>query len=90
MIRRRLHGLSRCISYNMNVFHNKTRNEKNFRKQYRVMEEIGRGGFGIVYKGERTDDGAPVAIKFIEHRNVRDWTTVSALVPHSVELSNLL
>lgn len=50
---------------------------KNLYKQYTILEEIGRGGFGIVYKAIRRSDGAAVAIKFIDHRHVRKWTVVS-------------
>jgi len=32
---------------------------------YRIDREIGRGGMGVVYRGTRTQDGLPVAIKTI-------------------------
>ncbi|KAK6015066.1 hypothetical protein OSTOST_19518, partial [Ostertagia ostertagi] len=41
---------------------------KEFRRQYTVLEEIGRGGFGIVYRAVRIADGLPVAVKFREHK----------------------
>ncbi|VDO12670.1 unnamed protein product [Haemonchus placei] len=58
---------------------------KEFRRQYSVLEEIGRGGFGIVYRAVRIADGLPVAVKFVEHRHVREWTlTGSQLIPSEV------
>ncbi|MCP9259219.1 BMA-PRK-1 [Dirofilaria immitis] len=47
---------------------------KQFRKKYTILEELGRGGFGIVYKAKRNEDNAPVAVKFVEHKRVREWT----------------
>lgn len=32
---------------------------------YELLEEIGRGGVGVVYRARRVDDGWPVAIKFL-------------------------
>ncbi|VDK55003.1 unnamed protein product [Anisakis simplex] len=85
MIRRKLQDLTLCISYNVTFLHDKAHSYKNFRKQYSISEEIGRGGFGIVYKAERTEDGTPVAVKFVEHRHVRDWTTTcKQLVPTEI------
>uniref|UniRef100_A0A915PHG9 Serine/threonine-protein kinase 1 n=1 Tax=Setaria digitata TaxID=48799 RepID=A0A915PHG9_9BILA len=68
MLCRRLQDLTYCISYNVNFLNDKAHGAKQFRKKYTILEELGRGGFGIVYKAERNDDSAPVAVKFIEHR----------------------
>ncbi|KAK6021196.1 hypothetical protein OSTOST_13142, partial [Ostertagia ostertagi] len=58
---------------------------KEFRRQYTVLEEIGRGGFGIVYRAVRIADGLPVAVKFVEHKHVREWTlTGNQLIPSEV------
>lgn len=43
-----------------------------------MLEELGRGGFGIVYRAERNEDNAPVAVKFVEHKRVREWTMVNS------------
>ncbi|VDM64202.1 unnamed protein product [Angiostrongylus costaricensis] len=49
------------------------------------MEEISRGGFGIVYRAVRLSDNLPVAVKFVEHKHVREWTlTCSQLMPSEV------
>uniref|UniRef100_A0A9J2PZI1 Serine/threonine-protein kinase 1 n=1 Tax=Ascaris lumbricoides TaxID=6252 RepID=A0A9J2PZI1_ASCLU len=79
MIRRKIQDLTLCITYNVNFLHDKAHGSKNFRKQYSISEEIGRGGFGIVYKAERNEDGAPVAVKFVEHRH-----TCKQLVPTEI------
>uniref|UniRef100_A0A0N5BPB0 non-specific serine/threonine protein kinase n=1 Tax=Strongyloides papillosus TaxID=174720 RepID=A0A0N5BPB0_STREA len=44
-----------------------------FKKNYQLKGEIGRGGFGIVYRGVRISDEIPVAVKFIERRHIREW-----------------
>ncbi|ORX47267.1 kinase-like protein [Piromyces finnis] len=47
-----------------------------FSKKYRVKEEMGRGGFGLVFVAERISDGVEVAIKFI----IKEKVPVSAWV----------
>ncbi|VDM37629.1 unnamed protein product [Toxocara canis] len=44
-----------------------------FKKTYRLKGELGRGGFGIVYRAVRISDETPVAVKFIERGYVREW-----------------
>ena len=44
--------------------------------RYRIMEEIGRGGMGIVYRAEHLLMGRPVAIKLIHPRLVSHPQTV--------------
>ncbi|VDL78202.1 unnamed protein product [Nippostrongylus brasiliensis] len=44
-----------------------------FKKHYRLKGELGRGGFGIVYRAVRVADELPVAVKFIDRRSVREW-----------------
>ncbi|KAM3723847.1 Serine/threonine-protein kinase [Dirofilaria immitis] len=74
MLCRRLQDLTYCISYNINFLNDKAHGAKQFRKKYTILEELGRGGFGIVYKAKRNEDNAPVAVKFVEHKRVREWT----------------
>uniref|UniRef100_A0A1I7X8P4 non-specific serine/threonine protein kinase n=1 Tax=Heterorhabditis bacteriophora TaxID=37862 RepID=A0A1I7X8P4_HETBA len=85
MLKRKLQDLTVCCSYQINFLHQKAHSAKEFRRQYRVLEEIGRGGFGIVYKAIRSVDGLPVAVKFVEHKHVREWTmTCNQLIPSEV------
>jgi len=60
--------LDRCFS---NYSYN-----QEFSKKYRVKEEMGRGGFGLVFVAERISDGVEVAVKFI----IKDKVPVSAWV----------
>ncbi|VDK65506.1 unnamed protein product [Anisakis simplex] len=48
-----------------------------FKKTYRLKGELGRGGFGIVYRAVRISDDTPVAVKFIERRHVREWAKLN-------------
>ncbi|VDO09585.1 unnamed protein product, partial [Brugia timori] len=50
-----------------------SRGLSNFKKRYKLKGELGRGGFGIVYRGMRICDELPVAIKFIDRDQVRNW-----------------
>ncbi|GMT17108.1 hypothetical protein PFISCL1PPCAC_8405 [Pristionchus fissidentatus] len=85
MIKRKLQDLTACCAYQVNFLHAKVHDWREFRRQYEVCEEIGRGGFGVVYAGTRISDEATVAIKFIEHRHVREWTVAgSHLIPSEV------
>uniref|UniRef100_A0A0K0DDX0 Serine/threonine-protein kinase 1 n=1 Tax=Angiostrongylus cantonensis TaxID=6313 RepID=A0A0K0DDX0_ANGCA len=85
MLKRKLQDLTVCCSYQINFLHQKAHSAKEFRRQYVVMEEISRGGFGIVYRAVRLSDSLPVAVKFVEHKHVREWTlTCNQLIPSEV------
>ncbi|PAV74793.1 hypothetical protein WR25_11811 [Diploscapter pachys] len=82
MLKRKLQDLTVCCSYQVDFLHQKAHSAKEFKRQYKVLEEIGRGGFGIVYKATRICDNLPVAVKFVEHKHVREWTmTCHQLIP---------
>ncbi|CAI4230684.1 unnamed protein product [Auanema sp. JU1783] len=82
MLKRKLQDLTVCCTYKIDFFHQKAHSAKEFRRQYGVLDEIGRGGFGIVYKAVRISDSLPVAVKFVEHKHVREWTmTCNQLIP---------
>jgi serine/threonine protein kinase len=44
--------------------------------RYRCWEQIGMGGFGRVFAGERLSDTKPVAIKVINRENITNWDKV--------------
>lgn len=41
-----------------------------------ITSKLGEGGFGIVYAGVRLNDNAPIAVKYIYHKDVWRWHTV--------------
>ncbi|GMR42031.1 hypothetical protein PMAYCL1PPCAC_12226 [Pristionchus mayeri] len=56
---------------------NSSRGFAKFRKNYKLKGEIGRGGFGIVYRAVRMSDEMPVAVKFIDRRGIKEWGKIS-------------
>uniref|UniRef100_A0A0R3RLA3 non-specific serine/threonine protein kinase n=1 Tax=Elaeophora elaphi TaxID=1147741 RepID=A0A0R3RLA3_9BILA len=71
-IARKVKKLATLQLYNLKVLLN-GRGLSNFKKRYKLKGELGRGGFGIVYRGIRICDELPVAIKFIDRDQVRNW-----------------
>uniref|UniRef100_A0A0N4ZKE2 Serine/threonine-protein kinase 1 n=1 Tax=Parastrongyloides trichosuri TaxID=131310 RepID=A0A0N4ZKE2_PARTI len=76
MLKKKFHNWSMRLTYHFSCLHPREHSLKCFRSQYKLLEEIGRGGFGIVYKAVRLSDGSPVAVKYILHQHVRDWKIV--------------
>ena len=47
-----------------------------FIHKYNVGTVLGKGGFGVVYAGVRSDNGAQVAVKHVPRSRIIDWTKV--------------
>ncbi|VDM63047.1 unnamed protein product [Angiostrongylus costaricensis] len=60
-----------------------------FKKHYKLKGELGRGGFGIVYRAVRISDELPVAVKFIDRRTVREWGKVNKLYEFQINDEHL-
>ncbi|TKR66769.1 hypothetical protein L596_023012 [Steinernema carpocapsae] len=85
MIKKKIQDLTVCFTYNVNFLQHKSHSQKQFKRDFRICDEIGRGGFGIVYDAIRVEDSQPVAVKFVEHKHVREWTMTSKqLIPTEI------
>lgn len=54
-----------------------------FEKSYKVGHVLGKGGFGVVYSGQRNSDGLQVAIKHVSKAKIKDWAEVGREVVFS-------
>uniref|UniRef100_A0A1I7YX23 Serine/threonine-protein kinase 1 n=1 Tax=Steinernema glaseri TaxID=37863 RepID=A0A1I7YX23_9BILA len=85
MIKKKIQDLTVCFTYNVTFLQHKSHSQKQFKRDFRICDEIGRGGFGIVYDAIRVEDSQPVAVKFVEHKHVREWTMTSKqLIPTEI------
>jgi len=50
------------------------RSKKKFHSRYEIKEEIGKGGFGVVYAGVRRSDNLAVAVKVVSHNEELEET----------------
>ncbi|CAJ0601903.1 unnamed protein product [Cylicocyclus nassatus] len=59
----------------------------NFKRQYKLGAELGRGGFGTVYCGFRMCDNLTVACKYVMRSNVTEWACMDGrMVPLEIVL----
>jgi serine/threonine-protein kinase len=47
---------------------------------YRILDELGRGAMGIVYRAQRIDDGRPVAVKILHSDRAREPAAAAQFV----------
>ncbi|EFP00197.1 hypothetical protein CRE_18703 [Caenorhabditis remanei] len=48
-----------------------------FEKNYKIKAELGRGGFGVVYRAVRMSDNTTVAVKFVKAKRVKQWGEIN-------------
>ncbi|KAI6188787.1 Protein kinase domain-containing protein [Aphelenchoides besseyi] len=84
MLKRRIQDLTVCFTYNFSCLHPQHRGRKEF-GPFNILTTFYRGGFGIVYRAYRIRDGLPVAVKYVEHKHVREWTMCeNQLIPTEI------
>jgi serine/threonine protein kinase len=56
--------------------------KKTFNREYRLLNCLGKGGFGQVYDGRRRTDNSPVVIKFLPRARILNWGTFEGVCNH--------
>ncbi len=56
---------------------------------YRLIEQIGSGGFSHIYRAQDVETGEVVAIKFLRSRYLKDWTTIERFKREALTLNAL-
>lgn len=58
-----------------NTINNGNKIKKIFNREYRLLNCIGKGGFGHVFEGRRRSDNSPVVIKLLPKDRILNWGT---------------
>ena len=58
-----------------NSLSNGNKINKTFNREYRILNCLGKGGFGHVYDGLRRSDNTLVVIKFLPKDRILNWGT---------------
>uniref|UniRef100_A0A0K0DLG6 Serine/threonine-protein kinase 1 n=1 Tax=Angiostrongylus cantonensis TaxID=6313 RepID=A0A0K0DLG6_ANGCA len=75
------------INYHVKIRPTSGHDYANFKRQYKLGAELGRGGFGTVYCGFRIADNLTVACKYVTRTNVTEWACLDGrMVPLEIVL----
>ena len=57
------------------IISNGNKIKKTFNHEYRILNCLGKGGFGQVHEGRRRSDNSSVVIKFLPKDRILNWGT---------------
>jgi serine/threonine protein kinase len=63
---------------------NENKIKKTFNREYRILNCLGKGGFGQVYDGRRRSDNSPVIVKFLPKDRILNWGTFEGVCDTSL------